>query len=156
MIAYYSKKLNSAQINYTTTKKDLLAAVITFKEYSKMLSGAVFLLYTDHKNLTFRTFSIRQVLRWRLYLDQFDYNLCYIEGKLIVLADCFSRLSRMDKPYVGDRAQQAKGVTTIDFKSIEVPKDNEEIMGGETFRIDTYTTTNERYYSTFVEIPELM
>ena len=40
-IAYYSKKLNSAQINYTATEKELLAAVITFKEYSKMLSGDI-------------------------------------------------------------------------------------------------------------------
>ena len=76
-IAYYSKKLNSAQINYTTTEKELLAAVITFKEYSKILSGAVCFLYTDHKNLTFKIFSIQRVLRWRLYLDQFDCTLCY-------------------------------------------------------------------------------
>ena len=62
----------------------------------------------------------------------------------------------MEKPSVVDREQQAKGGTTIDFKNIEVPKDDEEIMDGENFHIDTYTTTNESYYTTFMEISELM
>ena len=62
----------------------------------------------------------------------------------------------MEKPSVRDREQQAKGGTTIDFKDIEVPKDDGEIMDGETFHIETYTTTNESYYATFTEIPELM
>ena len=57
----------------------------------------------------------------------------------------------MEKPSVGDREQQAKGGTTIQFKNIEVPKDDEEILDGETFHIDTYTTTNESYYATFME-----
>ena len=50
-------------------------------------------------------------------------------------------------------AHQAKGGTTIDFKNTEVPKYDEEILDGETFHIDTYTTTNEIYYYTFMEIP---
>ena len=58
-ISYYSKKLNSSQINYTTTEKELLDGVITFKEYSKILSGAVCFLYIDHKNLNFITFRIQ-------------------------------------------------------------------------------------------------
>ena len=114
-ISYYSKKLNSSQINYTTTKKELLDGVITFKEYSKILSGAVCFLYIDHKNLNFITFRIQWVLRWRLYLDRFDWTLCYIEGKLNVLVDWFSILPRMEKPSGGDREQQSKCGTTIDF-----------------------------------------
>ena len=64
-IAYYSKKLTPDQQNYTTTEKELLACVKTFKEYSKMLTGAQIILYTDHNNLTLKTFSVQHILRWR-------------------------------------------------------------------------------------------
>ena len=68
-IAYYSKKLTPAQQNYTTTEKELLACVQMFKEYNKILTGAHIILYTDHKNLTFKTFLVQRILRWRLFLD---------------------------------------------------------------------------------------
>ena len=71
-IAYYSKKLDKAQQNYTTTEKELLAIIMVLWAYAKMLSGAKIIIYTDHKNLTFRTFSVQRVLRWRLYIDEFD------------------------------------------------------------------------------------
>ena len=57
-IAYYSKKPTAAPKNYTTTEKELLACVQTFKEYRKMLTGDQIILYTDNKNLTLKTFSV--------------------------------------------------------------------------------------------------
>ena len=131
-VAYYSKKLTSAQKNYTTTEKELLAIVMTLKEYRKILWGAKLFIYTDHKNLTFRTFSIKRILRWRLFIDEFDATMSYIEGSKNVLADCFSRLPRMEQPTVGDRELQQKG-RLIDFNKIEVPKDDKNILDGESF-----------------------
>ncbi len=39
-IAYYSKKLNSAQINYATIDKELLCVIATQDEFHSMLLGA--------------------------------------------------------------------------------------------------------------------
>ena len=90
-IAYYSKKLTTAQQNYTTTEKELLAIVTTLKYYQKMLMGSKIIVYTDHKNLTFRTFSVQRILHWQLFVDQFDCHLCYIPGQKNVLADCLKQ-----------------------------------------------------------------
>ena len=51
----------------------------------------------------FNTLNPQQVLRWRIYLEDFNPTFSYIEGKENVLADCFSRLPRMDKVLEGKK-----------------------------------------------------
>ena len=87
-IAYWSRSLQSNQMKYTTTEKELLAIILCLKEYERILYGAKTEIYTDHKNLTFKTLSIKRILCWRTYIDQYDVNLCYIPGKDNVLAYC--------------------------------------------------------------------
>ena len=96
-------------------------------------------------------------MRWRTYINQFGVDLCYIEGKKNVLADCFSRLPRMEKsfeeggrsspqtvmefnqvPSVNDgnenrsRKRKREG-TFVDFKKLETPPDNDFEIDGECF-----------------------
>ena len=96
-IAYYSRKLTDAQQAYTNTEKESLVIVLCLKEYQRILYGAKIHVYTDHTNLIFRTLSVEQVLRLRVFIDKFDLTLQCIEGKKNILANCFLRLPLIER-----------------------------------------------------------
>ena len=93
-LAFYSRKLTSAQRNYTTTEKELLSIVETLKEFRNILLGYEIEVFTDHKNLTFEATesSSQRAQRWRSLLQEFDLTLKFIAGEANVVADAISRL----------------------------------------------------------------
>jgi hypothetical protein len=50
-VAYYSRKLNSAQCNYATIDKEVLCVVVTLSELRSRLLGSELHVYTDHNNI---------------------------------------------------------------------------------------------------------
>ena len=109
-IAFYSRKLNPAQVNYTTTERELLSIVETLKEFRNILLGQRIKVYTDHKNLTYKTFNTERVMRWRLILEEYSPELIYIQGSKNVAADALSRLELTEtaKPITADAQSLAE------------------------------------------------
>ena len=82
-------------------------------------------------------------------MEQFYYKLDYLEGDKNILADCFSRLPRMDnKITVGkkeiDMNEKQKG-TLVDFKLLKVPSN--ESRDDELNVIELKTTATSKDWS---------
>jgi hypothetical protein len=96
-IAFYSRKLNTAQKRYTTTERELLSAIETCKEYKNILLGYPIIVFTEHRNNTFNGLkaSDRVLLTsWLLLLEEYGVTFEYLQGKTNVAAveDPLSRL----------------------------------------------------------------
>lgn len=94
--AFYSRKLNSAERNYSVGDRELLAMKAAFEEWRHWLEGAMhpFTVLTDHKNLeylrTAKCLNPRQA-RWSLFFTRFDFSVTYRPGSKNTKADALSR-----------------------------------------------------------------
>ena len=71
LIAYASKKLTGAQLNYATTEEELLAVVFAIDKFRSYLVGAKIIVYTDHaalKYLLTKKDAKPRMIRWILLL----------------------------------------------------------------------------------------
>ncbi|XP_068221744.1 uncharacterized protein [Palaemon carinicauda] len=94
-VAYYSKKLNKAQQNYSTIEKELLSLVSTLQHFEIYVrSGHVLTVYTDHNPLVYLDRfknKNKRLMRWSLELQDYDLKIVHIKGKNNVIADSLSR-----------------------------------------------------------------
>lgn len=94
-IEYFSKTLSSTQQNYSTTHKELLAIILAIEHFQHYIWGKNFSLYTDHQALTY-LFSQNKVgsrlLRWKILLSEYDFDIIHRKGKNNVVSDCLSRI----------------------------------------------------------------
>ncbi|GFT77218.1 retrovirus-related Pol polyprotein from transposon 297 [Trichonephila clavipes] len=107
-ISFFSKKLTDAQKNYSTYDRELLGMYLSVKKFKHLLEGQNFVIYTDHKPITYafhqknEKASPRQ-LRHLQYISQFSTNICHIKGQDNLVADAFSRI---------------EAITVIDYDTI--------------------------------------
>jgi RNase H-like domain found in reverse transcriptase len=98
-IAFYSCKLKPAQTRYTTTERELLSILETLKEYQNILLGHQIKVFTDHKNLVYKTFNTEHVMRWRVIMEEFGPKLTYVKGVNNVVADTLTRMKMTEKDF---------------------------------------------------------
>ena len=91
-VAFFSRKLSTAQLKYPTIDKEMLCIVEVLKEYRSILWGARINVYTDHINLTRNTITSNRIMTWRMLCEEFSPVFHYIKGADNVIADALSRL----------------------------------------------------------------
>lgn len=139
-LAFFSRRLTSAQRKYSPYDRELLAIYDSIRHFRHMVEARAFAVYTDHKPLTFvfhhnRDKCSPRQFRYLDYVSQFTTDIRYIAGKDNVVADAFSRieatsiaapidfvaltLSQDTDPELQELLQ--KGVTALKLEKVKVP-----------------------------------
>ncbi|CAM8906093.1 unnamed protein product [Rhodiola kirilowii] len=102
VIYYVSKVLDSAQMNYTTIEKELLAVVYAFEKFRPYLVATKTIVYTDHaaiKYLMAKKDAKPRLIRWVLLLQEFNIEIRDKKGVENVVADHLSRVELYDSKW---------------------------------------------------------
>ena len=94
-VCYASKKLPSAERNYSTIEKECLAIVWGLKRFHLYLYGIPFVLQTDHEPLKYMNsakFANGRLMRRAMFLQSYNFRVEAIKGSENVGADYLSRV----------------------------------------------------------------
>jgi len=95
-LCYWSQSLNSAELNYITTKRECLAAVWASLLLRPYVDGTRFTVRTDHTALKWMLHmdgAHGRLVRWRLQVAEFEYVVQRRPGASHHAADTMSRIS---------------------------------------------------------------
>ena len=93
-IAYFSRKFQNRQYNWSTYEQELYALVESLKHFRPYVEGKKVTLYTDHRALIHLNKQAKltgKQARWIGFINLFDYEIRYREGKINAVADGLSR-----------------------------------------------------------------
>ncbi|RDX79337.1 Retrovirus-related Pol polyprotein from transposon 17.6, partial [Mucuna pruriens] len=144
VIAYASRTMDPAQLNYTTIKKELLAIIFALDKFRSYLLGSKIVVFSDHAALRFllkKSDAKPRLIRWMLFLQEFnieikdkkgDENAIERENDSMPIRDEFPDEPTYQHPYTmvcrylqlcGSIAIPTRGISTIQGKTSKLCND---------------------------------
>ena len=91
-IAFVSKKFSDQATRWATIEQEAYGIYYAVKQLAYYLIGKQFIVETDHQNLVWMEASeVPKIMRWRIYLQSFNFLIRHIAGSKNWLADWLSR-----------------------------------------------------------------
>ena len=99
-LAFFSRKLSSAERNYSTFGRELLGMYAAVKHFRYFLEGRVFTIYTDHKPLCYSLASSSsrhspREIRHLSFISEFTTDIRHVSGVDNSVADALSRVDAL-------------------------------------------------------------
>lgn len=142
VVSTFSRKFNEAQLKYTVTGQELLAAAEACKHFAPIIRGCDIRIHTDHLNLTHddTVHANLREQRTRIFLDsEFAPLFVHIAGEENTGADGLSRLPMSDDDDTPEIAmdhifaishinRDTNEDFPLDMKQIRIAQQNDEIL----------------------------
>ncbi len=142
-VAYFSRSLNSNEVNYSITDKELLAIKDSFSTWRHLLLGAKYkvIVYTDHRNLLYTLggkIGNQRQHRWHLFFQAYNFELIYRQGTKNGKPDSLSR-----RPDYLEKDFETKPEFILDSKNVKEIPSFIGIMSDLLDQIIQYTKVDE-------------
>jgi len=96
-IEFISKSFSREQRRWSTAEQEAYAIFYALRKFDYLLRDVKFTIQTDHKNLIYiNTDGSAKVKRWKLLVQEYDFDIVHIPGVDNPIADAFSRLCGPD------------------------------------------------------------
>lgn len=91
-VAYASRAMSETERHYTQIEKEALAITWACEKFRTYILGLSFTIETDHKPLSTKCLDSLppRLIRFRLRLSSYSYNVRHVPGKLLYTADTLS------------------------------------------------------------------
>jgi hypothetical protein len=100
-LAFASRKLSTAEVNFTTTEREGLSMMYALQKFHHYLLGGHFKMFTDHSTLKYlvnKPVFGGRICIWFLLFQEYDFEIIVSPGRMNKGLDHLSRLEHGEEP----------------------------------------------------------